>query len=48
MGDLSIATTVTSIAANAYYNSDSGAGCGTITSVTVPSTVTVIGLILLL
>ena len=47
VGDLSIATTMTSIAAYAY-NSGSGAfvGCGTITSVTVPSTVTTIGFFL--
>ena len=44
VGVLSIATTVTSIAANAFYNNTSKAGCGTITSVTVVSTVTTIGL----
>ena len=48
VGDLSISTTITSIAANAYYNSGTGDGCGTITSLTVSSTVTTIGLKMLL
>ena len=48
VGPLSISTSVTSIANSAYYNSGTGVGCGTITSVTVPSTVTFIGELLLL
>ena len=45
VGDLSIATTVTFISAYAYNSG--GVGCETIASVSVPSTVTFIGLLLL-
>ena len=38
-GDLSLASTVTSIVAYAYFN------CGTITSVTIPETVVSVGII---
>ena len=49
VGDLSIATTVTSIAAFAYNSgSPSNDGCLTITSVSVPSTVTFIGFLLII
>ena len=48
VGPLTIATTVTSIAARAYYDYPNDRGCATITSVSIPSTVTTIGLLLLL
>ena len=50
VGSLSISTSVTSIAECAYNScvSPNYIGCGTITSVTVPSTVTSVGKLLLL